>query len=617
MVGVASRRRWSATLIATTLAVGGLAVTGTVSASGSSATAARAAALAADARPHARLSIANSFAVVGGSLAINTKGSSAPAGLRSLTVAFGDGKQVTKHEASVRVVHRYTKPGTYTVRVTITDRAGRRDRIGQNVLVGYPTGSLPPDDDVTGTALPGATQLPTSVSLRKWTMPVQNQSPKEHPGIGSCATWAIGYAMMGWYYRHHYGQAVEFAPMYIYSQAHGAVINGEVAGMQPKQAFEILKTQGIDTRQHYGEGWAYDWSHAPQNGDAFMQNAANYRISGYHTLFAHSAANGASATERDMIKSAIAASSPVAIAIRIRDKFFEYSSGAYSAKGTLTGGNHEMLAVGYNAKGLLVQNSWGTTWGRKGYVRLSWRAVHRDLYEADVIDGLVTPGTTSDKVAPTVTAPAKRIQAGTTTDNSGVPVTLSWQGSDDSGTVASYQLFAKDGSGQWVQQTLATPTATSVEFRLTPGNSYQFAVKAVDAAGNASELTAGALFTVADYDDDSPYVGYFGTWQRIAWAPADGGTLTTSSTAGSYASFSFTGSNVAWVAAQAADRGQANIYLDGAFVTTVDLYSASPVARYVALHGNWAANETHTIAVEVVGTTGRPTIDIDSFVLLY
>jgi hypothetical protein len=52
-------------------------------------------------------------------------------------------------------------------------------------------------------------------------------------------------------------------------------------------------------------------------------------------------------------------------------------------------------------------------------------------------------------------------------------------------------------------------------------------------------------------------------------------------------------------------------------VTTVDLYAASPVARYIAIHGNWAANESHTLAVEVVGTAGRPTIDVDSFVLLY
>jgi hypothetical protein len=276
-----------------------------------------------------------------------------------------------------------------------------------------------------------------------------------------------------------------------------------------------------------------------------------------------------------------------------------------------------MLAVGYNAKGLLVQNSWGNAWGKNGFVRISWRAVHRDVYEADVVDGLVTPGATSDKVAPTVTAPNKGIQAGTKTSDAGVPVTFSWQGADDSGTVASYQLQASTNGGAWIQQSLGSATATSITFALSPGSSYQFRVAAVDGSGNTSAWSTGAAFTVGDYDDGSGYVGYVGTWQRLAWAAADGGTITASSTAGSYATFSFVGSNVAWVAVQNSDRGQAKVYLDGTYVTTVDLYSASPVARYIALHGNWAANESHTLAIEVVGTPGRPTIDIDSFVLLY
>ena len=75
--------------------------------------------------------------------------------------------------------------------------------------------------------------------------------------------------------------------------------------------------------------------------------------------------------------------------------------------------------------------------------------------------------------------------------------------------------------------------------------------------------------------------------------------------------------NVRLGTAEGSNRGQANVYLDGTYVTTVDLYAASPVARYVALHGNWAANESHTLTVEVAGTAGRPAIDIDSFVLLY
>jgi hypothetical protein len=619
MFGFRAPRHWSFVALVVALAAGATIVTGPGAAGADLARTggADAAARQGSARPRASLTIPESFAVIGHSFTISTKGSKAPAGLKSLVISFGDGEQVSGHETFVRVQHRYTEAGTFTVRLTVTDRLGRRDRIAQNIVVTHASGALPGGEEVTGEPLPQADALPARANLRRWSMPVQNQSPGLKPGIGSCVSWAIGYAMMGWYYRHNYGQNVEFAPMYIYSQHHRPVTDGEVGGMLATEALETLKTQGIDTREHYGDGWAYDYNTRPQQGDAKMQNAANYRISGYHTLFAHPKKGGASTAERYLIKASLTAAAPVAIAVRLRGDFDTYRSGLYRGREQLTGGRHEMLAVGYNPKGLLVQNSWGKDWGRNGYVLMSWRAVHRDLYEADVIDGLVTVTATPDTVAPTVTAPAKNIQAGTTMNDAGIPVHLAWQGNDDSGSVAAYRLYAKTNGSDWVQQTLGSPTATEITFTLQPGNNYQFGVAAVDAAGNVSQVSAGAAFTVGDYDDNSTYVGYYGTWERIAWSPADGGTLTTSSTPGSYATFSFVGSNVAWVAAEGANRGQARIYLDGAYVTTVDLYASAPVARYVAVHGNWSANESHTLAVEVVGTAGRPAIDIDSFVLLY
>ena len=617
MAGSHRTRRTSTALLGVAAAAL-LCIPGPAHASGSATAGAATTEVAAPARPHARLAIAEGLGVIGHPIHISTKGTSAAAGLRSLVISFGDGKRVTRRDATVRLSHRYGEAGTFTVRLTVVDDLGRRDRIAQKILITHAYGALPPTQDIPGADLPQAATLPGSVNLRQWTMPVQDQSPAgTKPTIGSCVSWAIGYAMMGWYYRHHYGQTVEFAPMYIYSQHHGPITDGQVTGMHPAEALETLKTQGIDTRAHYGGGWAYDYNTRPQAGDAKMQNAANYRISGYHSLFANKNTDGASPAQRYQIKAALSAVTPVAISVRLRTDFDDYERGVYRARGVQTG-LHEMLAVGYNAKGLMVQNSWGTDWGRKGYVLLGWRAVRKDLYQADVVDGLVTAtAATQDKVAPTVTAPTHKVQAGTTMNDNGIPVTLNWAGTDDSGSVAGYQLYAKTNGSEWVQQTLSSPTATSVVFALKPGSSYQFAVTAVDAAGNVSQLSVGTPFTVASYGDDSAYVGYYGTWERIGWPSADGGTLTTSSTPGSFATFSFTGSNVAWVSSAAPNRGQANVFVDDVYATTIDLYSATVVPKYVALHGNWGANETHKLTIEVVGTAGRPAVDIDSFVLLY
>ena len=97
----------------------------------------------------------------------------------------------------------------------------------------------------------------------------------------------------------------------------------------------------------------------------------------------------------------------------------------------------------------------------------------------------------------------------------------------------------------------------------------------------------------------------------------DGGFLDASSTPSAWATFRFSGSNVAWVASRGANRGQANLYLDGTFQTTIDLYSPSTAARSLVAVGNTIGSGIHTLKVEVVGTSGRPTVDVDSFVVLY
>jgi C1A family cysteine protease len=61
-------------------------------------------------------------------------------------------------------------------------------------------------------------------------------------------------------------------------------------------------------------------------------------------------------------------------------------------------GNHALLAVGYNQSGVLVENSWGSSWANGGFGRVSWRVVQHDIDEAHTIDGFakdlatVTPG---------------------------------------------------------------------------------------------------------------------------------------------------------------------------------------------------------------------------------
>jgi hypothetical protein len=103
---------------------------------------------------------------------------------------------------------------------------------------------------------------------------------------------------------------------------------------------------------------------------------------------------------------------------------------------------------------------------------------------------------------------------------------------------------------------------------------------------------------------------------RSARAPASDGHVSVSGTAGDSARFTFTGTNVAWIATKATNRRVAAVYVDGAFVRNVDLYAVTTTPRAIAFDRSWPQAGTHTIEVRVLGTARRPKVDVDAFVRL-
>merc|ERR1711937_192427 len=72
------------------------------------------------------------------------------------------------------------------------------------------------------------------------------------------------------------------------------------------------------------------------------------------------------------LKSAIQ-NGPVSIAIEADQMSFQLYSGGILKSGCGTNLDHGVLAVGYNTDEdyWLVKNSWGTSWGDNGYIKLS------------------------------------------------------------------------------------------------------------------------------------------------------------------------------------------------------------------------------------------------------
>ena len=56
--------------------------------------------------------------------------------------------------------------------------------------------------------------------------------------------------------------------------------------------------------------------------------------------------------------------------------------------------------------------------------------------------------------------------------------------------------------------------------------------------------------------------------------------------------------------------------MNGAYVTTVDLYRSASHYREIAWQKAWSTSARRTVRLVVVGTAGRPRVDVDAFVVL-
>lgn len=308
---------------------------------------------------------------------------------------------------------------------------------------------------------------PASVDLRQWAV-----TPGDQGQISSCVAWAIDYDMLGWYARYSERAGQPFAPMYTYSQINGGVDAGSV----PTDALQLAVTQGSDSRADYTQG-DYDWKHKPTPAE--RANAAHFKVKGYETLFMGSNQIGSAA----LVKHALATKHPVAIEMAVRHGFDYLGSTPAAVDNDYTSavrGYHEVMAVGYDSAGLIIENSWGTGWANGGFGRISWLVVQHDVWEADTIDGLVppppvppTPPTTS---TPSVTAAAKTVAGAKV---STVSYRVAWNGAvGTSGPITRYDAWYQVDGHAFVPVKLASATSASFTLAALVGHHYRIAVRA-------------------------------------------------------------------------------------------------------------------------------------------
>lgn len=219
----------------------------------------------------------------------------------------------------------------------------------------------------------------------------------------------------------------------------------------------------------------------------------------------------------------------------------------------------------------------------------------------------------TDTAAPVVKTPAVRFLTGGTYGSS-APVTVSLSGTDSGTGIQSYTIQRRIGTA-WYTTVATGLSASSVTSSVPRGSSHRFRVQAMDLAGNLSAWAYSATSTLVGVEESSSSIRYGGTWSTQTTSTASGGKLRHTGIAGRTATLTFTGRAVTWVAPRSLTRGQAKVYIDGAYVATIDLKGATAyrIQQYARV---WSTVGTHRITIRVVGTAGRPRVDVDAFAYL-
>jgi hypothetical protein len=362
-------------------------------------------------------------------------------------------------------------------------------------------GAIPPTTRVAASAFLASAgrlrmALPTSVDLSQNAPAIGDQGP-----VGSCAPWAIGYGILGYYAKTQPHAGAPFAALSLYN-----IVNGGVdGGSRSTDIYAALQAKGIVEQSVWTHG-ATDYRSQPNGTEA--ANALKHRTSGGSYLF--SGQNQGTAA-RTAVETALAAGKPVALGIPVYTPF-EYLNSTDSvmtpakATGAMLGG-HMVAAYGYDPTGVKIANSWGGGWGRNGWATLSWDFVDTYVFEASTPAAFTA---TSPAVVPAVSGidPKKALTTG--------GGTLTVRGTN-LGNPRTVQLVDTRDPAQAYPATVVTSSSTVITATLpanVPAGSYRVVVS--NAQGGSADTTA----------DDFTFVTPPSFSMAPVVVPATGGTAT-------------------------------------------------------------------------------------------
>ena len=230
------------------------------------------------------------------------------------------------------------------------------------------------------------------------------------------------------------------------------------------------------------------------------------------------------------------------------------------------------------------------------------------------------PGLRIDRSAPATANVRAALRVGVILESAspgtGLMANLSWAATDPGGAgIASYDVARSRDGGPY--SVIATGlTHASLAVGLQPGYGYRFQVRTRDRAGNVGAWATASAVRGYLVQQGSSAIAWTGAWSTTIDAAHSGGSSRRASLGGASAKITFTGRSFAWVGTRATNRGVARVWVDGVLVATVDTRAATTINRAVLFARTWASAGTHTVRIVVVGTAGRPRVDVDAFEII-